>query len=82
MSLLAIAELANRLDLHRNSVYALVKNSQVPYIRGADLGICFRREEIEAWLTLHSLKTHFLFEPILEDKLFRNAYEISSGEQR
>lgn len=54
--LLKVRELARLCGLHQNTLYALCKGGDIPYVRRRGLGIRFRPQEIETWLEEQSHK--------------------------
>ncbi|WP_423804195.1 helix-turn-helix domain-containing protein [Paenibacillus macerans] len=53
---MTVTETAELIGVHRNTVYNLVREGQIPYVRVRDR-ILFHRDVIEAWLrgeTVHA----------------------------
>lgn len=50
-SLLTVKDLSSCLGLHPNSIYKLVEKGEIPFIKRKGLGIRFKKEEIEKWLS-------------------------------
>ncbi|MEC0329334.1 helix-turn-helix domain-containing protein [Paenibacillus macerans] len=53
---LTVTETAELIGVHRNTVYNLVREGQIPYVRVRDR-ILFHRDVVEAWLrgeTVHA----------------------------
>ncbi len=46
------------LHVHQNTIYKLIDRQEVPYIKRKGVGIRFRKEEIEEWLNLCSVKKY------------------------
>jgi excisionase family DNA binding protein len=49
--LLTVEEVALMLNTHPQTVYRLVYRKMIPFIRKKGIGIRFRKEDIERWLT-------------------------------
>jgi excisionase family DNA binding protein len=55
-ALLAVKELSSYLGISRSTIYRLVENNEIPYIKRKGLGLRFRKEEIDHWLERDSHK--------------------------
>lgn len=63
------------LQLHPNSIYKLVKSQEIPFIKRKNIGIRFRREEIEEWLARGSFKSFQLSELLPKLDLSLDGYD-------
>jgi len=73
--LLTVKELSSYLGVSPCTVYRLVENQEVPFIRRKGLGLRFHREAIEEWLKQGSAKQSPVFEALLNVDLSLEAYD-------
>ena len=73
--LLSVREVSRFCGLHPNTLYKLIKRSEIPFIRKKGLGIRFRNEDLERWLDEHSSKIYPLLEPLLKVDLSLDVYD-------
>jgi len=87
--LLTVKNLSLLLARHPHTIYKLIKNGEIPFIKRKVVGIRFRKEEIEEWLTQGSSKIHSLLESFSKvdlaldkyDKLFLKGVRMSQKEK-
>lgn len=48
--LLTVEELARLINVHPQTIYKLIYNKRIPFIKKPGVGYRFRREDIERWL--------------------------------
>ena len=76
--LLTTQDVAESLGIHHKSIYRLVKEKRIPFIKKEGVGLRFREKDIEDWLnkgkneTVQMLEFFPKFEPKIEnyDKIF------------
>jgi excisionase family DNA binding protein len=70
-SLLTTKEVAESLSIHPKTVYKLVKDKRIPFIKREGLGIKFRKKDVEDWLNKGANKTIQMVEffPKFEPKI-------------
>lgn len=76
--LLTTQDVAESLGIHHKSIYRLVKEKRIPFIKKEGVGLRFREKDIEDWLnkgkneTVQMLESFPKFEPKIEnyDKIF------------
>jgi excisionase family DNA binding protein len=73
--LLTVQDLSARLKLHPQTIYKLVEQGEIPYIKRTGIRIRFREEQIEEWLKQGSSKLSQLGEIIQKFDLDLDRYD-------